>query len=277
MTERQSGKLRRIIGVDRILSTQCKAWPVPEDQITAPSRTHQKQSQGPSGQKPGPKRPVLVLLPGALCDAGLWRHQIADLADLAEVRCGDLTRDDSIAAMAARVLAEMPARFALAGFSLGGHVALEIMRRAPDRVSRLALLAATPGPEALGEVAMLRPTAGATPMMTLLIHPMRLGDRRLSALVGAMADRVGRKAYLRQQRAILARPDSRPGLGSIRCPMVILGGRQDPLAAPGLLKEMAAAIPGARLIVIEDCGHLAPLERPEAVTRALRDWLAQKA
>jgi len=232
----------------------------------------QKQASGPQAGK----RPVLVLLPGALCDAGLWRHQIADLADLAEVRCGDLTRDDSIAAMAARVLAEMPARFALAGFSLGGHVALEIMRRAPDRVTRLALLAATPGPEALGEVAMLRPTAGATPMMTLLIHPMRLGDRRLSALVGAMADRVGRKAYLRQQRAILARPDSRPGLSSIRCPIMILGGRQDPLAAPGLLKEMAAAIPRARLVVIEDCGHLAPLERPEAVTRALREWLAQK-
>ena len=91
-----------------------------------------------------------------------------------------------------------------------------------------------------------------------------------------MADRVGRKAYLRQQRAILARPDSRPGLAGIRCPMMILGGRQDPLAAPGLLKEMAAAIPGARLVVIEDCGHLAPLERPEAVTRALREWLAQK-
>ena len=246
--------------------------PLSEDAITAPSRAVQKQPGSPSMVR----RPVLVLLPGALCDAGLWRDQIADLADLAEVRCGDLTRDDSIAAMAARVLADVPGRFALAGFSLGGHVALEIMRRAPDRVSRLALLAATPGPEALGEVAMLRPASGATPMMNLLVHPMRLGDRRLASLVGAMADRVGRKAYLRQQRAILARPDSRPGLAGIRCPMLILGGRQDPLAAPGLLKEMAAAIPGARLVVIEDCGHLAPLERPEAVTRALREWMAQK-
>src|ERR1700674_5025654 len=98
--------------------------------VTAPSRTSQKQASaapGAAGEQAGMKRPVLALLPGALCDAGLWRHQIADLADLAEVRCGDLTRDDSIAAMAARVLADMPARFALAGFSLGGHVALEIM------------------------------------------------------------------------------------------------------------------------------------------------------
>jgi pimeloyl-ACP methyl ester carboxylesterase len=262
------------------LSTECKGWRVSEDQVTTPSRAAQKQAGGQSGasagEKAGPKRPTLVLLPGALCDAGLWRHQIADLADLADVRCGDLTRDDSIAAMAARVLAEMPARFALVGFSLGGHVALEIMRRAPDRVSRLALIAATAGPEAPGEVGMLRPTAGATPMMTLLVHPMRLGDRRLAALVSAMADRVGRKAYLRQQRAILSRSDSRPGLSNLRCPVMILGGLQDPLAAPSLLKDMATAIPNARLVVIEDCGHLAPLERPEAVTRALRDWLAER-
>ena len=220
------------------------------------------------------KRPLLVLLPGALCDAGLWRHQIADLGDLAEVRCGDLTRDDSVAVMAARVLADAPSRFALAGFSLGGHVALEIMRRAPERVSRLALIAAAAGPEAPTERA--RAAAGATPMMNLLVHPMRLGDRRLAALVGAMADRVGRKAYLRQQRAVLGRPDSRPGLASIHCPVLLMAGRQDPVLPASSLQDMAKALPKARIVVIEDCGHLAPLERPEAVSKALREWMVEK-
>ena len=111
-------------------------------------------------------------------------------------------------------------------------------------------------------------------MTTLLVHPMRLGDRRLATILAAMADRVGRKAFLRQQQAILRRPDSWPDLADIRCPTLLLCGRQDRLAPPALQQEMADAIPGARNVVIEDCGHLSPLERPEMVTKALRDWLS---
>ena len=233
------------------------------------------------------RRQPLVLLSGALCDAALWRHQIAGLSDIADIRVGDLTRNDSVGSMAARVLASQPKHFALAGISLGGYVALEIMRRAPERVTRLALLDTTArpeeqsegigeelpgsegagrqsGPAALGQVGLFT---------TLLVHPKRLADRRLSTILGAMAERVGRKAFQRQQRAVRARPDSRAGLAAIACPTLLLCGRQDPLAPPALHEEMAAAIPGAELVVVEDCGHLSPLEQPEAVTAALRQWL----
>jgi pimeloyl-ACP methyl ester carboxylesterase len=184
--------------------------------------------------------------------------------------------------MAARALASLPPRFALAGLSLGGYVALEIMRRAPERVTRLALLGTSARPEPSAEAERAESStvleqsraAGATPMMALLVHPMRLGDRRLTTILAAMADRVGRKAFLRQQRAILRRADSRPDLAAIACPTLLLSGRQDPLAPPSLQHEMAGAIGGSRQIVIEDCGHLSPLERPETVTKALRDWLS---
>jgi pimeloyl-ACP methyl ester carboxylesterase len=228
------------------------------------------------------RRQALVLLPGALCDAALWRHQIAGLSDIADVRVGDLTRDDSIAAMASRVLAGLPPRFALAGLSLGGYVALEIMRRAPERVTKLALLDTSARPEPSSEADnAAQPAgpdsaraAGATPMTALLVHPMRLSDRRLVSILAAMADRVGRKAFLRQQQAILRRPDSWPDLAAIRCPTLLLSGRQDRLAPPDLQQDMAKAIAEARQVVVEDCGHLSPLERPEAVTKALRDWLS---
>ena len=235
------------------------------------------------------RRQPLVLLSGALCDAALWRHQIAGLSDIADVRVGDLTRDDSVGSMAARVLASQPKQFALAGISLGGYVALEIMRRAPERVTRLALLDTTARPEEQSEGTVEEGT-GATGRQdgpaalgqvglftTLLVHPKRLADRRLATILGAMAERVGRKAFQRQQRAARARPDSRAGLAAIGCPTLLLCGRQDPLAPPALHEEMAAAIPGAELVVVEDCGHLSPLEQPEAVTAALRQWLRDAA
>ena len=236
------------------------------------------------------RRQPLVLLSGALCDAALWRHQIAGLADIADVRVGDLTRDDFVGAMAARVLAGQPKQFALAGISLGGYVALEIMRRAPERVTRLALLDTTARPEegsggtaaepSVGTEAALRPNGPAALgqvglLTTLLVHPKRLADRRLSTILGAMAERVGRKAFQRQQRAIRARPDSRAELAAIACPTMLICGRQDPLAPPALHEEMAAAIPGSELVLVEDCGHLSPLEQPEAVTAALRRWLQE--
>lgn len=234
-----------------------------------------------------PRRQPLLLLPGALCDAALFRHQIAGLSDIADVRVGDLTRDDSITAMAQRVLAAAPARFALAGLSLGGYVALEIMRRDPSRVGRLALMGITADPEqgasempagnqargtASGALGSALGSVG--PMTSLLVHPMRLSDRRLTVILNAMAERVGRKAFQRQQSASLHRPDSRGDLPAIRCPTLVLSGRQDPIAPPAAVAAMAKEIDGARTVVIEACGHLSPLERPEAVTKALREWLS---
>lgn len=232
------------------------------------------------------RKTPLLLLPGALCDAALWRHQIAALSNIADIRVGDLTRDDSVGAMAARVLAGAPPSFALAGISLGGYVALEIMRRAPERVTRLALLDTSARPEEEGTVDgnPAERDGGATGlgkaglgqvglMTTLLVHPKRLADRRLATILGAMAERVGRKAFLRQQRAVRARPDSRAGLAAIACPTLLICGRQDSLAPPALHEEMAAAISGADLLIIDECGHLSPLEQPEEVTAALRRWL----
>ncbi len=230
-----------------------------------------------------PRRQPLLLLPGALCDAALFRHQIAGLSDIADVRVGDLTRDDSIGAMAERVLAAAPSRFALAGLSLGGYVALEIMRRDPSRVGRLALMGITADPEqGASETPAGKQARGISsgalgsvgPMTSLLVHPMRLGDRRLTVILNAMAERVGRKAFQRQQSASLHRADSRGDLAAIGCPTLVLSGRQDPVAPPAAVAAMAKQIDGARTVVIEECGHLSPLERPEAVTKALREWLS---
>lgn len=225
----------------------------------------------------------LVLVPGLLCDQALWSHQVDFLSDVARTAVPDTTRDDSIAAMASRALEAAPDRFALAGLSMGGYVALEIMRQAPERVSRLALLdtsarADTPEQTArrrgLIELAEKGRFKGVTPrLLPLLIHPDRQAEESLSGAVMAMAERVGQQAFLRQQRAIMGRRDSRPDLPGIDVPTLVLCGRQDALTPLAVHEEMAAAIPGARLCIVEECGHLSPMERPHAVTALLRDWL----
>jgi pimeloyl-ACP methyl ester carboxylesterase len=225
----------------------------------------------------------LVLLPGLLLDAELWRHQIADLADLATAMVGDLTRHDSIAAMATAMLAEMPDSFSLAGLSMGGYVAQEIMRQAPHRVLRLALLDTSARADSdeqrarrrgLIELAGKGHFKGVTPrLLPQLLHPVHLADPALTEPVMAMAERVGPEAFLRQQTAIMGRRDGREDLARIACPTLVLCGRQDLLTPPELHEEMAAAIPGAHLVIIEDCGHLSALEQPEQVSAALRMWL----
>ena len=226
---------------------------------------------------------TLVLLPGLLCDAALWQPQVAGLSDLATCMVADLTRQDSIAAMAAETLAAAPERFALAGLSMGGYVALEIMRQAPERVARLALLDTkaradtTPETQRRKDLLALAQRGrfkGVTPrLLPLLIHAARQENSDLPAVVMAMADRVGAEAFLRQQTAIMGRPDSLATLPGIACPTLVLCGRQDALTPLSCSEEMAAGIPGADLVVIEDCGHLATMERPEEVTAALRAWL----
>ena len=231
-----------------------------------------------------PTRTPLLLLPGLLCDGALYQAQIAALADVAAPIVGDLTRHDSIPVMAAAMLGEMPEYFSLAGLSMGGYVAQEIMRQASHRVIRLALLdtsARTDTDEqrtrrhALIDMAGIGHFKGVTQrLLPLLIHENHLTDQGLVDTVIGMADRVGHDGFVRQQTAIMGRPDGRADLQRIACPTLVLCGRQDALTPVALHEEMAAAIRGAKLVVVENCGHLSPLEQPDLVTAALRDWLA---
>jgi pimeloyl-ACP methyl ester carboxylesterase len=229
------------------------------------------------------KKTPLVLLSGLLLDRRLWSPQLAALADIAEMTVPNLGRDDSFAGMARRVLDAAPPRFALAGLSMGGYLAIEIAREAPERVTHLALLdssARADRPEqsqrrrdliALSERGQFR---GVTPrLMPQLIHRDRLGDKNLTDVIYAMADAVGPEGFRRQETAIMNRRDMRPDLARVAAPTLVLCGRDDALTPPKLAEEMAALIPRSRLVIVEGCGHLSTLERPAEVNAAMREWL----
>ena len=228
------------------------------------------------------ERTPLLLLPGLLCDAGLWAPQADALADVAEVQVADLSQDDRVEAMAARVLAQAPARFALAGLSMGGYVAFEILRQAPERVSHLALLDTTAAPDSPERALQRRRSLailkrgrflGVTQqLLPTLVHPRHVHGP-VGQAVQAMAQRVGPEAYRRQQTAILHRPDSRPLLPTLTQPTLVLGGADDSLTPPAVLQALAAPIPQAQWHTLPDCGHLPTLEQPEATTALMRRWL----
>src|SRR5688572_3697176 len=229
------------------------------------------------------ERTNLILLPGLLCDRALWKHQLDHIADLADMSVPDLGSDDSVEGMARRVLDAAPPRFALAALSMGGYVAHAIMRAAPERVARLALFDTSAradteeqtsrrrGLIALAEKGKFK---GVTPrLLPLLIHTARLEDKPLTEAVMGMAERIGKAGFLRQQKAIMARPDSRPQLAGYRCPALVVVGRADALTPIEVNAEMASLIPGAKFVIIEDSGHLPPMEQPVAATALLRYWL----
>jgi pimeloyl-ACP methyl ester carboxylesterase len=230
--------------------------------------------------------PNLLFLPGLLEDADGFTALIEALGRQANCSTADLTRSDTIAALARDALAQAPGgRFALAGHSMGGYVALELMRQAPERVERLALLCTNARPDspestqnrrrllALGERDF--PAVIAT-LMEKLLTPEHLADAEITGTVESMALAVGKEAFVRQQEAIIHRADSRPHLGKIRCPTLVVAGRNDQLMPVEVLKELADGIPGARLTVIEDCGHMAALEQPARVHEAFLGWLERK-
>ena len=231
-------------------------------------------------------KPLLVLLPGLLCDRALWAPQIDALSSVCTTWVADLTRDDTMAALAQRVLTEAPAeRFAVAGLSMGGYVALEMMRQSPHRITRLALLDTRARPDSPDETerrrTLMRIAESAKSfapvnkrMLPLLVHPSRLDDAQLLGVVQEMAERIGIDAYLRQQHAIISRADFRTELPAIEVPTLVLCGREDALTPLRLHEEIVAGVRGARLVVVEACGHLATLERPDEVNRALQEWLA---
>ena len=225
----------------------------------------------------------VVLVPGLNCSARLYAEQIPALWQCGPVTVADHRRDDSMAGIARRILADAPPRFALAGLSMGGYIAFEILRQAASRVAKLALLDTGAGIEVPERTAQRKPLIALAQQgrfaditedqFPLLVHRSRHGDTALKALVRAMNEETGPDAYCRQQQAIIGRPDSRPGLGAIACPTLVLVGDEDQLTPPVLAHEMAAGIRGARLVVVPECGHLSTMERPQAVTQALLEWM----
>lgn len=225
----------------------------------------------------------LLLLPGLLCDSALWQPQVERFGARCAITVADLRGEHSIAGLARQALEQAPPRFALAGLSMGGYVALEIMRQAPARVLRLALLDTSARADT--EEQVQRRTAlialakqgrfrGVTPrLLPLLIHPDRMDDKRLTGTVMDMAERVGQAAFLRQQQAILSRPDSRSTLSAISCHTLVVCGLQDALTPPNLSEEIAQGIRDSRLVLLDDCGHLSTLEQPGPVNEAFETWL----
>lgn len=227
----------------------------------------------------------LVLVPGLLCTQELFAPQIAALASQADIRVADHTRHTSMAEIAAGILATAPARFALAGLSMGGYIAQEMMRQAPSRITRLALLdtnSRADRPEQTEQRRALMSlaekegsTAGVTEqLLPYLIHKDRLSDAPLVAIIRRMSLDTGVAAFKRQQAAIMARPEYRPFLKDIRCPTLVIVGAEDALTPVKVHEEIAAGIAGAQLEVIPSCGHLTTLEKPEAVIRMMKDWLS---
>lgn len=227
-----------------------------------------------------------LLIPGLNCSATLFRHQIPLMWRFGPVMVADHRRADSIAGLTEAILAEAPPKFALAGLSMGGFIAFEIMRRCPERVTQLALLSTSARPEVPGgpgarlraeRVRMAREGRFAElPPLHYAnnVHPSRQTDDALRATHRGMTEEVGPEGYVNQQIANMNRPDSRPALANIRCPTLVLVGDEDKLAPREHAEEMAAGIAGARLVVVPVCGHLSTLEQPEAVAEAMLAWRA---
>jgi pimeloyl-ACP methyl ester carboxylesterase len=246
------------------------------------------QDEPPAGSYPGDladnRLIPTVFLPGLLCDAMIWRSQIDALSDVVAPFVADLTLDDSITAMARRVLASAPPRFALVALSMGGYVALEIVRQAPERVTRLALIdtsarADTPERAAQRAAGMASLERGrfvgiTRTLLDTLVHPEKTSGAVADAL-RAMAMRVGGPAFLRQQRAILNRPDSREDLPHIRVPTLVSVGDGDMITPVQDASEMASLIPGASLHIFARCGHLPAVELPDETSQLLRRWLLE--
>ncbi|MGB6605903.1 MAG: alpha/beta fold hydrolase [Steroidobacteraceae bacterium] len=225
----------------------------------------------------------ILLVPGLLASPRLFEAQIPELWRFGPVTIADHTRDDSMTAIARRILVGAPPRFALAGLSMGGYVAFEILRQAPARIARLALLDTTARPDtpeqraARSEQVVLAAAGRLDEVVEAqfprLVHAEHRGDARLREIVRQMAQEVGAEAFARQQQAITGRADSRPGLEAIHVPTLVLVGEGDQLTPVDRAAEMAQAIPGARLVTVPGSGHLSTLERPREVTQALVDWL----
>ena len=225
----------------------------------------------------------ILLIPGLVSSPRIYAPVVPALWRFGPVSVANHIRDDTMGAIARRILAEAPPRFALAGHSMGGYIAFEIVRQAPDRVAKLALIntqARPDTPEATtrrrGMIARAQGGGYRAILDELFpgfVHPSRLGEAALRQLVHDMGDDIGAEAFVRQQTAIMGRADSRPTMAWIKCPTLVLTGDADNTIPNSLSVEMAQGIPGARLTIIPDCGHLPQVEQTQACADALVEWL----
>jgi pimeloyl-ACP methyl ester carboxylesterase len=225
----------------------------------------------------------ITLLPGLACDAALWRDQVAALAPLCTLRVSDVhARFASLPQMAAALLAEQAGELRLCGTSMGGMLALEVLRQAPQRVKALALLACSARPDT-PELMQLRSDAiqlfeqGRMREVLQANIAFAFDPAHAPALVPAylaMIERAGAAQLIAQNRAVMARADARGLLPHITCPTLLVCGASDLLTPPECSLEMAAAIPGSRLEIIPQCGHMLTWEQPARVNALLIDWLA---
>ena len=225
----------------------------------------------------------IVLIPGLLASARMYAAQIPQLWRAGPVLIADHTRDDSMSGIARCILRVAPARFALVGLSMGGYIAFELLRQAPERIAKVALLDTSARADAPEQSAMRRAQMTLASQGRLaevveqqfprLVHREHRADAALRQVFTLMAEDVGAAGFVRQQTAILGRADSRPTLGSIRCPTLVLVGEGDEVTPPERAAEIAAGIPAARLSTVPQCGHMSTLEQPDEVTRALLEWL----
>jgi len=230
---------------------------------------------------------TLILIPGLLCDANVWPSQRAALADIADIRVADHGMHDSLPAIAHSILASAPPRFAVAGHSMGGRIALEVFRAAPERVTGLALMDTGHHPVPAGEAGE-REAAGRYALLEIarrdgmramgrkwvqgMVHPSRLGDHELIDQILDMFESKTPDVFAAQIHALLNRPNAGPLLPTIKCPTLILCGHEDSWSPAHQHREMAAIIANSLFVDIPNCGHMSTLERPEAVNTAMRTW-----
>lgn len=230
----------------------------------------------------------LLLLPGLMNDERVWGPIVPAVGAGRHVHVAPTHLHDSVGASAREAIGAMPpGPFAVAGFSLGGYVALEVCRQAPGRVAGLALLdtgARADADEARqARARMVEAIGGAMATLDQLaagfaprvVHRSRLQDKPLLSLLADMAASVGSEGFAKQQRAAMDRIDSRDVLGDLQVPALVLCGRDDQVTPLPLSEEMAALLPDAELVVVEDAGHMTTLEHPDAVGAAVRGWLSR--
>ncbi len=227
----------------------------------------------------------VVMVPGLNCSARVYAPQVPALWPFGPVHIADHRRGNSMAAIAKSVLDHAPPRFALVGFSMGGYIALEILRQARERVLKLALVDTAAAPDRpdqtekrLKSIALTREGKTAEreeALWPLLVHESRLNDEAIRAVVKQMHQETGSEVYINQQTAIMGRADSRPLLSELKMKTLIVVGDSDQLTPPAAAAEMHELVAGSKLDVIPNCGHMSTLERPDRVTKLLVEWLSE--